>query len=719
MNDNNLELLIHETSNVSERRQQDLSIFRQKFTKDDWDEVDRRYRAELEQKRKQEERIWRVQEVEEEWKHIVGEDGDEDKEEYERKVNTIGREKLWKVKEDHDEIKLKGKRFIRGTERLWTKCLFEVQAKKIKESCEAVNLDPVVAMIRIWYKETKKDQKSKLLIPSLQHQITKLIGVLMDEDCCENKCTLRNYHSCKYGSKDRMWIDGKDTLMHLVAEENMPILASQLIIRFPGQLNQRQKKGEKKLPVEIALKGYKDDVAAVIIKNMNNERVRMLFQPDKMTGETKLKFGDYIQRKDMKKSVIAILDCLMKPDWPFIDEEKKEDEQDGGWSKIADVPIRYHIYYRMLDGDPEGRTPSDKDFDYKAESNFKALLRSPNQEIIIRHPVVRLLADHKWDAFGEKWVRSFAVMYVFYLITLSIALLSSVTAKEPLTYRHSVDYFRMVCEFATLLASVVYLILEIDQMFVERRNYLLDMCNYLDLTGIALLFIIIPLRIESFTAQWGVAAAAYVINFLRLFKYAPAWPEMGLYSKFLARMLFKDGRQFGVIYTIIMLFFGGSIFLALKGTNQLTSVNGFGDIILREIRILTGGQAFSESYSTFNVGIVLLLLVNMLVVLVLLVNMFIAHLSNAYGDAQKEGKIRFSIDKAWMVSKLEQSHLKNFRKEFYEDGAYISDMEKLREILDDWDTLKAEENIGNLPSEAEKEEIRKFARKDRFYGVIL
>ena len=54
----------------------------------------------------------------------------------------------------------------------------------------------------------------------------------------------------------------------------------------------------------------------------------------------------------------------------------------------------------------------------------------------------------------------------------------------------------------------------------------------------------------------------------------------------------------------------------------------------------------------------LLLLANMLVVLILLVNMLIAHLSNAYGDAQKEGKIRFSIDKAWMVSKLEQSHFK-------------------------------------------------------------
>ena len=39
MNDNNLELLIHETPNLSGGRQQDLSMFRQKFTKDDWDEV--------------------------------------------------------------------------------------------------------------------------------------------------------------------------------------------------------------------------------------------------------------------------------------------------------------------------------------------------------------------------------------------------------------------------------------------------------------------------------------------------------------------------------------------------------------------------------------------------------------------------------------------------------------------------------------------------------
>ena len=71
----------------------------------------------------------------------------------------------------------------------------------------------------------------------------------------------------------------------------------------------------------------------------------------------------------------------MKPDWPFIDEEEDNNEQDGVWSRIADVPIRYHIYFRMLDGDPEGRAPLDDGFDHKAESNFKALLRSPNSEV--------------------------------------------------------------------------------------------------------------------------------------------------------------------------------------------------------------------------------------------------------------------------------------------------------------------------------------------------
>ena len=61
-------------------------------------------------------------------------------------------------------------------------------------------------------------------------------------------------------------------------------------------------------------------------------------------------------------------------------------------------------------------------------------------------------------------------------------------------------------------------------VYRERTRYLVDIYNYLDFSGIFLLFAIVPLRFYSNSAQWSVAAAAFLVNFLRIFKYAPAWP---------------------------------------------------------------------------------------------------------------------------------------------------------------------------------------------------
>ena len=133
--------------------------------------VERKYSAELRQLKEHKERIWRVQEVKEEWKQIGEGSEAQSYEGHERKWENVGEEKLWKIKEDSDDTKLSGKNFVCGTERLWTKCLYEVRAKRIKESCEKVNLDPVQAMIEIWFRETKNDPKNKLLIPCLEHQV--------------------------------------------------------------------------------------------------------------------------------------------------------------------------------------------------------------------------------------------------------------------------------------------------------------------------------------------------------------------------------------------------------------------------------------------------------------------------------------------------------------------------------------------------------------------
>lgn len=59
-----------------------------------------------------------------------------------------------------------------------------------------------------------------------------------------------------------------------------------------------------------------------------------------------------------QKTVVAVLDCLMDPDWPFI--PKNDDDKREYAAYMPNMPIRYHFYYQVLDGDDQGRPPTDK-----------------------------------------------------------------------------------------------------------------------------------------------------------------------------------------------------------------------------------------------------------------------------------------------------------------------------------------------------------------------
>lgn len=88
--------------------------------------------------------------------------------------------------------------------------------------------------------------------------------------------------------------------------------------------------------------------------------------------------------------MIAVLDCLVNPDWPYIPVEKEE-EAEKEWSCVPDIPIRYHFFYRILDGDQEGRAPYfgtstgvefvNEAFDAQSSSCFKMLLQSSHKEV--------------------------------------------------------------------------------------------------------------------------------------------------------------------------------------------------------------------------------------------------------------------------------------------------------------------------------------------------
>ena len=85
---------------------------------------------------------------------------------------------------------------------------------------------------------------------------------------------------------------------------------------------------------------------------------------------------------------MAILDSLINSDWPYI-PVKNKDEADKEWHSVPDIPIRYHFYYRILDGDDEGRAPKipdtnglrDENFQYRSTSCLQELCQSTHKKV--------------------------------------------------------------------------------------------------------------------------------------------------------------------------------------------------------------------------------------------------------------------------------------------------------------------------------------------------
>ena len=71
---------------------------------------------------------------------------------------------------------------------------------------------------------------------------------------------------------------------------------------------------------------------------------------------------------------------------------------------------------------------------------------------------------HLNAVYGFFISRMYAFNFVLYLGLLITALLLAATSKDPKKYPQSIDRFRGFCEVLTVLCTLVYLVLEFDQM---------------------------------------------------------------------------------------------------------------------------------------------------------------------------------------------------------------------------------------------------------------
>lgn len=59
----------------------------------------------------------------------------------------------------------------------------------------------------------------------------------------------------------------------------------------------------------------------------------------------------------LKKTVLAVLDRLVNPHWPYLELRDKSDRIDRVCSSVPDDPLNYDFFYHLLDADEQGRQP--------------------------------------------------------------------------------------------------------------------------------------------------------------------------------------------------------------------------------------------------------------------------------------------------------------------------------------------------------------------------
>ncbi|XP_015761593.1 PREDICTED: uncharacterized protein LOC107340729 [Acropora digitifera] len=606
----------------------------------------------------------------------------------------------------------------------WSRAMDEVHAVCLMEKY-GKNVLPVI--IHKWPQRRKYAKKPEVL-PSLEYLISRLTEIILERD------TKEDYKYFRVALKDD---PTRPTLLHLAAEQNFLHVSKALVEHYPGLMymySEKQKEKPSYLPVELALKEYKDDTAAYLISQMRHDRVQKLFLCQENEAQTPMKFyfGDYISCQDaktkeplMKKTVLAILDKHINPRWPYLPEMKEDEENDSelerAFSSVPDDPMNYDFFFHILEADDKGRQPkievatevdehgaslntgmiANPKFNAKSLSCLRRIAESGHKEAI-QHPVVRMLVSRKWNEFAHDWFCVQAALYVLFLTVLSFALIHGSTQDDPTQYSGKANKLRVICEVLSIIFLMFYFFEEVNQAGREWQTYFKDPYNYFDWLGLILTFLVIPLRFVGVDSQWSVAALGYLFNFLRLFKFSCVTRTTGLYTKTLAKIVYRDISRFCVVFVVIFLGFCGSMYMALKATASQKHFSNFSWLMLAAVRALFEQQPVEEDYSKFRWLAILILLSYMAMVIVIMLNILIAQMSYTYSEAKRTAKLQFAVDTMLITARLEYSRFArwNLRVKNYIKGVWISEKDLAKEMLEysedshPWETM--EEKLTNI-----------------------
>ncbi|XP_065057965.1 uncharacterized protein LOC135685817 isoform X2 [Rhopilema esculentum] len=623
-----------------------------------------------------------------------------------------------------------------------------VRAKNICIYFERKSQDPVVKMMTDWYAEYELWEEDLDRIRGFEKQISKLAVIIIDEDYSKTRAAnkqlvdARQRAFFKYSTEEfAVSINSRNvniTLLELCAtdfykpNDNKKKQSKNHGPAFPSFRrdffviakcivdNDRKVLNESKA-LELALESRYDKLASLMIRMSKKVIVRSIFEHQGPV-RAKIKFADIIKDPSMKRTVVEVLNSTVNRHWPLNPGAEDDDSEVENLHVISDDPVRYHFHFQILDGDQQGRPPKRKvkkadaspsnavmekdmykenvDFDHASMSCLQILCNSHHKKAV-NHPTVKMLSRIKWDLYAKYYIWFHFGCFFAYLVILATSLMLAATSKHPTQYHNGTDKFRAFCECLTIICTLVYFVVEVDQLKKEGfKLYICSFFNWVDFLGILGVLLIIPLRYARVDGQWIIASLAYILNFLRIYKYFPAWELVGVYSKTLAILFKKHLTIFLAVYLMVFLTFAGATILSLRSVVTYddsagfknTDVSGLGDVFFRGVKSLVQAEAFASTYTTYGAFSTIVILCSMFIMMVVMINILIAQLGNSYGAVQKEARNEFYVAKALFIAKLDNSFFRfwNTRIKYYKPGAHEHRKKEIRELVAKWKELEEE-----------------------------
>jgi len=231
-------------------------------------------------------------------------------------------------------------------------------------------------------------------------------------------------------------------------------------------------------------------------------------------------------------------------------------------------------------------------------------------------------------------------------------------------------YLRIIAECLLILINTWYVILELIQFRTLRLDYFRSKSNWLDISYLTLMYVMIPLRIFR-THEEPVLAFLAILLWLKLILFSRGFPQTGIFVRMIGAIIKKIFFFLVVLFLTIIAYSHGFYLIHIAGYfDPQLNYDTFPHALITQYQMLLGQFDVSQLYSLMNyvqfIAIFFWVTFSLIIVIILL-NLLIALMSNAYEQVEQNAAEEWMVELADILVDIQDFSLLPWEKRGYSE----------------------------------------------------